>query len=277
MTAVMPNLIATVAADLGKKSKEQALEELRIQGFTLLPNMIPQDELVETRQHLDALLQKDINDYGKEELLKIRELGTLRFMLAHDPYFIEFANRRSVMELVESVLGDTCILHLQNGIVLVPSEKHQQGAYHQDFRLWLNGYDVSLNTFCLIDDFTVENGGTIVVPGTHMLEERPSDEYLQRNQIQINGPAGTIMLFNSRLWHRGGDNRTTQPRRAINMQYTRAFIRQQVDYANTLPEEDYTKLPERTQQILGRFVRLPKSLAEFRVPADKRLHRSGQY
>jgi len=259
------------------KPREQALEELKIQGYTLLPNVIAQDELVETRKHLDALLDKDIADYGRENLLKMRELGTLRFMLAHDPYFIEFANRRSIMELIEAVIGETCILHLQNGIVLVPSEKHQQGAYHQDFRLWMNGYDVSLNAFSLIDDFTPENGGTIIVPGTHVLEDRPSDDYLERNQIQINGPAGTVMVFNSRLWHRGGDNRTTQPRRAINMQFTRAFIRQQVDYAHCLPEQQYAELPERTQQILGRFVRLPTSLAEFRVPAEQRLHRSGQF
>ncbi len=200
------------------------LEELDILGYTLVPDVLSHDELAETRQRMDALCAADIQRYGKDQLLKIRELGTLRFMMASDPYFLKLIALPDVLEMMESLLGSACILHLQNGIVLLPEEQHQQAAYHQDYRRWMNGYNLSFNAFFLIDDFSLENGGTYVVPATHRLENKPSDEYLNSHAVQIVGKAGTVMFFNSRLWHKGGNNLTQQPRRAINTQYTYSYL-----------------------------------------------------
>jgi ectoine hydroxylase-related dioxygenase (phytanoyl-CoA dioxygenase family) len=194
-----------------------------------------------------------------------------------DRFFLNLIDLASTMPLIERVLGPGSILHLQNGIVIFPMRRHQQSRFHQDFRPWLNGADVSLNVFLLVDAFAPENGATIVVPGSHLLEQRPTDEELERSAVQLSANAGTALIFDSRLQHRGGVNSTTEPRRAINMQYTRAFIRQQADYAQCLPEAEYQALPDRIQQLLGRYVRLPKSSAEFRVPPEQRLHRSGQF
>lgn len=253
-----------------------ALEEIKIRGFTILENVLDAETLAVTRDKMDALLERDIEKFGKEELLRIRELGTLRFMMAGDRHFLKLMALPRVLEVVEALLGPACVLHLQNGIVLLPTEHHQQAAYHQDYRRWMNGFDLSFNAFFMIDDFTLENGGTHVVPSTHVLEDRPTDEYLAKYDQQVTGPAGSVLIFNSRLWHKGGDNLTGKPRRAINHQYTVSYIRPQVDYAHCLPEEEYETLPERTQQLLSRFVQLPKSIDEFRVAPEKRLYRAGQ-
>jgi ectoine hydroxylase-related dioxygenase (phytanoyl-CoA dioxygenase family) len=255
---------------------QQHLEEINILGYTLVENVLTPEQLENTRQHMNDLQQAEIDRYGKEKLLQIRELGTLRFMMAADRYFLNLIAIPAVLEIMEALLGPACILHLQNGIILLPKSQHQQSAYHQDYRRWMNGYTLSYNAFFLIDDFTHENGGTYLVPATHTLEQKPSDEFLEKHTRQITGQAGTILFFNSRLWHRGGDNLTDKPRRAINTQYTHSYLRQQVDYAHCLPEDEYATLPERVQQLLGRFVRLPKSTDEFRVPPEERLYRAGQ-
>lgn len=265
-----------VALEQQQLTQEQHIEEIEIRGFTVVPDVLPQDELPIIREKLDALVQLDIEKFTREHLLSIKELGTLRFMMANDRYFLSLLNIRKVMDIIEQLLGEASILHLQNGIVLIPSETHQQGAWHQDYRRWMNGFNVSYNVFLLIDEFTNENGGTLVVPGTHVLEKAPSQEYLQRYTHAVTGKAGSALIFNSRLWHAGGRNKTLNPRRAINQQYTTSYIRSQGDYANCLPEEEYAALPERVQQLLGRFVRMPKSIDEFRVPADKRFYRGGQ-
>ena len=255
---------------------EHHLEQITLQGYTILENVLSDADLATTRAKIDGLLDIEIERFGREELLRIRELGTLRFMMAEDKHFLTIMNQRPVMTIIEALLSPNCILHLQNGIVLFPAEQHQQAAWHQDYRRWMGGLDVSFNAFFMIDDFTTENGGTLVVPGTHLSEERPSDDYLNANKVQITGKAGSVLIFNSRVWHAGGSNLTDKPRRAINHQYTYSYIRQQVDYAHCLPEDDYADLPDRIQQLLGRYVRLPKSIFEFRVPAAERLHRSGQ-
>lgn len=256
---------------------ERAFERLQSDGFVLVENALDAATLGIARQKLDALQRLDVEEFGERHLLEIGEYGTLRFPMVRDRFFLSLIALPAVMPLVERMLGPASILHLQNGIVLFPSKQHQQAAFHQDFRPWLNGAYVSFNAFVFVDDFTPQNGATFVVPGTHRAERRPSDAQLEELAVQVTGAAGTALVFNSRLWHRGSTNSTNEPRRAVNMQYTRAFIRQQVDYAHCLAEDEYATFPERTQQLLGRFVRLPKSSAEFRVPSEQRLHRAGQF
>jgi len=261
----------------GSKSRRNHLEELDLLGYTLVEGALPSSSLEPVRSKIDRLFELDLQEFGQTRLQELRELGTLRFPMVRDRYFLELLSHPAILEIIEALLGPSCILHLQNCIVLVPEKRHQQSAYHQDFRPYLNGADVSFNAFVLVDDFTDENGGTYVVPGTHRLARRPSEEFLERHVRRITGPAGSVLFFDSRLWHRGGENHTTERRRAVNHQYTAAFIRQQVDYAHCLPEEEYATLPERTQQLLGRFVRLPRTSAEFRVEPERRLHRAGQF
>lgn len=259
------------------KTIDDQVERLRSDGFVLVENAVDPQTLAAAREKLDELHEADLAEFGEEALLAMREFGTLRFPMVRDRFFLDLIDLRTVMPLVERFLGPTCILHLQNGIVLFPSATHQQAAFHKDFRPWLNGADVSFNVFLFIDEFTAENGATLVVPGSHRSEASPSKAELDERAVCATGPAGAALVFDSRLWHRGGANRSGRPRRAVNMQYTSAFIRQQVDYAHCFAESEYAAFPERIQQLLGRFVRLPKSSAEFRVPAEQRLHRSGQF
>jgi ectoine hydroxylase-related dioxygenase (phytanoyl-CoA dioxygenase family) len=256
---------------------EAALERLRSDGFVLVKDAVDAATLAIARRKIDELQHLDVEEFGADALLAMGEYGTLRFPMVRDRFFLNLIDLPSTMSLIERVLGPACILHLQNGIVMFPARRHQQSAFHQDFRPWLNGADVSLNVFLFVDAFAPANGATIMAPGSHRSERRPSDAELERTAVQLSGSAGTALVFDSRLWHRGGVNSTAEPRRALNMQYTRSFIRQQVDYAHCLPEAEYAALPERVQQLLGRFVRLPKSSAEFRVPPEQRLHRSGQF
>lgn len=253
------------------------LEELDAIGYTVIPDILEPGECADLRGRIDSLFEDDLQRFGYDELVARRELGTIRCPMVRDERFLEVLSHPRVLSYVERILGPTCILHLQNCIVLSPSKHHQQSDYHQDYRPWVNGAAISVNAFLLIDDFTEVNGGTFVVPGTHKIDWRPSKAFLDKHARIITGSAGSMLLFHSRLWHRGGENLSENRRRAINHQYTLAFIRQQIDYARAFPEEAYAGMPERVQQLLGRFVRAPKNAEEFRLPADRRLHRSGQY
>ena len=64
------------------------------------------------------------------------------------------------------------------------------------------------------------------------------------------------------------------PRRAINHQYTRPFIKQQLDYAGMFrgkldPESRFA-------QVIGTWSMPPRDVAEYRVDPDKRTYRGGQ-
>lgn len=132
-----------------------------------------------------------------------------------------------------------------------------------------------MNTFIAIDPFTAETGATWVVPGSHLFEDMPSDQYLQKHEIQMQMEPGSVLVFDSTLWHRSGQNRSGRVRRGLNQQYTRPFIKQQLDYPVLL--SSCVDKESELAQTLGFWAVSPKSVQEFRVsdPA-KRTYRAGQ-
>ncbi len=74
----------------------------------------------------------------------------------------------------------------------------------------------------IIDPFTVENGGTRVVPGSHRLPHSPPAAYAQPlarhpGERVVTGNAGDVLIFNGHLWHSGRRNDSAGPRRAAQM------------------------------------------------------------
>ena len=92
----------------------------------------------------------------------------------------------------------------------------------------------------LLDDYTKENGTTIVVPGTHKKLCPPIDEgYLYQdhpNQIYVEAPKGTLFIYDINLWHRGSRNINGKKRRHININYRSRKIWQQVNFKKDLLE-----------------------------------------
>ncbi len=155
------------------------------------------------------------------------------------------------------------------------SETYQHGQrFHRDVRTFSRDFRLMLNMLVMIDDFTAENGATKLVPGTHRVESRPSDDYLESNAIRAVGKAGSIVLFDSNLWHSAAPNLTTGPRMALTLTFSRPFMKQQLDYPRLLGEN----FPEdaRTRQLLGYNSRVPSNHDEWYQPAEKRMYKPGQ-
>lgn len=85
-----------------------------------------------------------------------------------------------------------------------------------------------------------------------------------------------MVVFDSTLWHSAGENRSDDTRYAVNHQWTKSFIKQQIDYVRALGDEVLADLPERTRQLLGWYTRVVTSVDEFYRPPSERLYRSGQ-
>src|SRR5581483_2853747 len=85
---------------------------------------------------------------------------------------------------------------------------------------------VVANVAWMLDDFTDENGGTRLVPGSHLEPERRM--YAPGDTVAAEGPAGAALVFDGRLFHGTGANRTAGgERHAILSYYCRPYVRQQ--------------------------------------------------
>jgi ectoine hydroxylase-related dioxygenase (phytanoyl-CoA dioxygenase family) len=185
------------------------------------------------------------------------------------------------LEIVGKTVSETAIMHLQNGFILPSTPNEQtpslfQNSFHQDFPRVLNGYVASINVMFAIDEFSVETGATHVVPRSHQRTVAPDQKYLSANAVAVECPAGSMLVFDSTLWHAAGANTSGRDRLAINHQFTRSYIKQQIDYVRALGDATVLARPPRTQQLLGWYTRVVTSLDEYYRAEDDRLYRKGQ-
>ena len=128
----------------------------------------------------------------------------------------------------------------------------------------------------MLDDFTPDNGATYLLTGSHRRAERPPDDLFFRDAVRAVAAAGSILVFDSNLWHAAGVNRTDRPRRALTLGFTRPFMKQQLDYPRALGYDRSETLSPALRQLLGYNARVPASLDEWYQPPEKRLYKRDQ-
>jgi ectoine hydroxylase-related dioxygenase (phytanoyl-CoA dioxygenase family) len=261
---------------------DEVAEAVRFAGYAIVEGVLSPPFLETTRDAMYAAREAIRRSVGEERLARAGELGVLRLMLKHHPHAFALLEVAELLAVVDRLLSDTAILHLQNGFVLPPVAEGAaapnvfQTRFHQDFPRVLGGYLASVNVMFAVDPYTSENGATLVVPGTHQKSPPPDPEYLRDHAVPAECPAGSMVVFDSTLWHAGGANRSGADRLSVNHQFTRSFIKQQIDYVRALGDEVVLRQRPRTQQLLGWYTRVVTSLDEYYRPEAERLYRKGQ-
>jgi ectoine hydroxylase-related dioxygenase (phytanoyl-CoA dioxygenase family) len=261
---------------------EPVLEDLRRAGCAVVTDVLAPPFLEATRTALYRVRERIVAAVGADRLARAGELGVLRLMLAHDPHFFAFLELGPLLAVVDRTVGETAILHLQNGFILPPVPTGTappdvfQLRFHQDFPRVFGGGLLSVNALFAIDAFTEENGATLVAPGTHQTLPAPDPAGLAATAVPVLCPAGSMVVFDSTLWHAAGPNRSGGDRLAVNHQFTRSWIKQQIDYVRALGDATVLAQPPRTQQLLGWYTRVVTSLDEYYRPEAERLYRRGQ-
>jgi ectoine hydroxylase-related dioxygenase (phytanoyl-CoA dioxygenase family) len=260
---------------------DKALTSLEFAGVALVTGVLDEQFREDTRAAMYRAQAAIRDEIGDDRLTRAGELGVLRLMLRYDDHFFRLLEVPEMLSVVDATVSETAILHLQNGLLLPPiddgveSSKLFQLTFHRDFPRVLNGYRMSVNTFFAIDEFTEENGATQFIPGSHQ-SEKPSDDYMRDAAISAVCPAGSMIVFDSTVWHAAGQNRSSADRLAINQQFTRSYVKQQIDYVRALGDSAVLQQQPRTQQLLGWYTRIVTSLDEYYRPSDERLYRAGQ-
>jgi ectoine hydroxylase-related dioxygenase (phytanoyl-CoA dioxygenase family) len=216
---------------------DKSVEEIRITGFTVVPGVLPESELVVIRRKLDEIYKIQVKGIGGEERLsEMNDVNIVRLLLAYDDYFLNVATNPVVLAIVERLLGDYYILMQQNGILNLPCLENFQISWHRDlsYQHFVSTRPLAISALFCIDDFSEESGGTYVLPASHKVEAFPSQEFLEKNQRALVARAGSVLVFDSMLFHRAGHNRSTFTRRALNHVYTLPFLKQQISIPEAL-------------------------------------------
>src|SRR6516165_1086391 len=239
--------MASALAELGVTDATidaRTSDQLDQDGYAPLPGVLSAAQLTAIRTRLDELLAAEGDQAGLEVH---QEAGTDRLaaLVNKGEMFRPCFTDPRVLACVAHVLGDFKLSSL-NFRAALPGHGHQ--SLHADFggRVPPEGYQVC-NSIWLLDDFTADNGATRVVPGSHRLGVPPRDAMpdpaaAHPGEVQLIAPAGTVVIFNSHLWHGGTRNRTGLPRRALHAYFTRRGNPQQLDQKKYIRQETLARL-----------------------------------
>lgn len=232
-------------------------EEVALQGYSIIPGLLDDEEQQQWRNKIDVVYEIQESEFGKNNLGKINELDMCRAPLLYDRKFIDLASHPIVMQLMRKILGEWFILNLQNGIINRPENSHHQASWHRDlpYQNWVTSKPLAINALFALDPFSVETGGTLVLPYSHKMEVFPSQEYVDNNKVTVTMPAGSVVIFDSMLFHRAGENNSSVTRRAVNHMYSIPILKQQYDFPSALGM--MTDMPPFIRQLLGHTSQVP--------------------
>ncbi len=226
---------------------DQVASQLEDDGFAVIENYLSLQDVATKRADLERILAS--NPTGRNEF---EGFATQRIyaVFAKTRTFDAQAIDPLILGVLERVLGPGFQLSAPVGISIGPGEKAQ--PVHRDdgvYPVARPHRELVVNTMWALDDFTEDNGATVVIPGSHKwIDEKPS---AGSTVVRAVMPAGSVMLFVGSIYHGGGANLTIHPRLGVILEFCAGWVRPQENHVLGVPREIVKDLDPKLQELLG--------------------------
>tara|TARA_B100000963_G_scaffold361866_1_gene400413 strand:+ start:5448 stop:6299 length:852 start_codon:yes stop_codon:yes gene_type:complete len=220
-----------------KNESEYHFENIVKNGYSIIKNAFSKKICETAKINIDKIYKHQIKEYGNEESLKsINENNLARALIVYDNFFSQFIKNKQIDDILKIAFGEKYILNLQNCPINRAQSKHFGSTWHRDlsYQHFIPSRPIAITTLICIDEFTEKNGGTCIVPFSHKFEKFPSQKYIDENEKKIEAKQGDILIFDSLLFHRAGENNTLNDRKLIVQVFTLPFIKQQISFPKAL-------------------------------------------
>lgn len=231
---------------------ESAKRHLDEMGYLVLPGFVPPPMLTELRERVEKLWAQEGVDAGSEFR---QEPGARRLanLVDKGAIFAELVAMPKILECIERVIGPQYKLSSVNARSTNPHNGESQ-PWHADSGAIADerGYWVC-NSLWMLDDFTMENGATRMLPRSHTWRRlpEPGNTNALPGEELVTGEAGTVIIMNAHMWHGGTANRTDRCRRALHAFYTRSDKPQQQYQKALLRPETIAALTPLQRRVLA--------------------------
>lgn len=236
------------STELAESRIREAMDTFHDQGYLILENAFPSQWIDEVRQECAVGLDAHLSNQGGLAGLAGKTFGTghvawfppLVGLLADD----RLVAHPVIRPMLETLLGTGYRSSFHNTNSSFPGSGLQPVHRDHGFLFGNRGdggqpsAQVVVNV-CLCD-FTIENGATELWPATHWIPDPANWESAALEQrarelpsIRLVVPAGTLVLRDLRLWHRGMPNTTHQVRSMTATVFQRAWMD---DARTSIPE-----------------------------------------
>jgi hypothetical protein len=188
---------------------EASLRSLRDEGFVSIPGVYSKDQCRDFVSRCNRVSEK-LESHGKiDSQLGARNIWNF---FRHDPELMPLVHNEPMDKIFRGMLDDDYVLIAAN-VINRQAPKGATGPvggyadnWHTDSR-YLGGQRLAcgfnFGMLIMLEPFSAANGATQYVPRTHLDRSIPERQGNYEHKT-IEGDAGTMIILDSGLWHRGG-------------------------------------------------------------------------
>ena len=234
----------------GNSAPETVAEAVARDGYAVVRDAVDPGTVAAVSADLAPFLE-DAHK-GHEEFF-----GTLtkRFgaLLAKSSAVQELLVHPTVLAVADHALLPHCVryhVHYTGVMHLEPGETRQ--SLHRDTGIYPIANPcppMTVATMWAISGFTRENGGTRLVPGSHLWsnDRVPEPEEVMATEMS----PGSVLIYTGNVIHGGGANHSKKPRTGVALHYNLGWLRQEENQYLAVPQDVARKLPDQIQELLG--------------------------
>ena len=234
------------------------VSNLKRDGYTVLAAMLSSEECDTARRELDRLEKE-------------KDTGGLECLFNKARVFERIYQLPPLLRLIRHHLGPDALLAAAHGSIIEPEKGggglHADGARTGHLRersqapadegRRIISHVMALNTIFCISEFTSRSGATWVVPGSHLAEtiEIPDDSVEKAHIVEAE--RGSVIVFNTNLWHGSSKNRTSESRYALLVPWRRNWQKGPYELSRIVKADVLERAGEDGRLIFGFDARPP--------------------
>jgi hypothetical protein len=199
---------------------DKKLAEVWDRGFTIVEGFLDKETLADAREALWSVYPRPEAYFADPP--KYPELAETQFSGIHNFPYAEWGLNRipvypDLTDAAERLLGsdDIEIYKIElwgkySGAVDYDQPHHRDFGNHTLVVPRADGVHAQMTTFILLSDVTDQDGPTKIVPLEHTREvplnpRRLPPGDLVEHEVAVTGPAGTLMIYKTDVFHRGSN------------------------------------------------------------------------
>ncbi len=241
------------------------LDELGTAGGVIVEDMLGADAAQRIKDELAA--DYDGWSPGSKSGLDVWEnfhgKQTIRFtgLAARSQAFVDHALLNPLLLAVSDalLLANASSYWLNTGQVMAVGPGEPAQYIHRDENNWpeaiADGRELTVSCMFALNDFTIENGATVVQPGSQTLpagvRRGDADGFDEFETAYAEMPAGSGMIYTGKVLHGAGANRTDGWRYGMHVSFVVGWLRPEEASPLMVDRRRAAELPPRARDLLG--------------------------
>lgn len=236
---------------LSAESLHLAVQKVQMNGYVVIERALASSIVADLHREFLRVFEAHVTRTDPNR-------GANRYQM-HLPFAAPFCNPEVItsayaLPILDAVLGPDPVCHYFASDTPLPGSDYQ--AVHSDIGLLYPELPLSLPAYSIVVniplvDFTEENGPLEVWPGgTHLMPggiDLATLAPTMRSERLVM-PAGSVLIRDMRMWHRGTPNRADHARPNLALIYSRPWLK--TSYPPIpIPQSAYNALSDRAKRL----------------------------